>query len=95
MELYEIIKRPVITEKSTIAREEANSYVFEVDKRATKIEIQGAVEKIFKVKVAEVRTINMIGKKKRRGRIIGKRNDWKKAIVTLAPGNSIEIYQGV
>ncbi len=95
MDIYAVIKRPVITEKSTIVREETNSYVFEVDKRATKIEIQGAVEKIFKVKVVDVRTMNMLGKKKRHGRIIGRRNNWKKAIVTLAPGNAIEMYAGV
>ena len=95
MDIYAVIKKPVITEKSTVARDEANHYVFEVDRSATKIDIRNAVEKIFKVRVEDVRTINMVGKKKRTGRIIGRRRDWKKAIVTLAPGSSIEVYEGV
>jgi len=95
MDIYAVIKKPVITEKSTIARDEANKYIFEVDRRATKIDIASAVEKIFKVKVMDVRTATVTGKKKRLGRIVGKRRDWKKAIVTLAPGDSIEVYEGV
>ncbi|MBN1829206.1 MAG: 50S ribosomal protein L23 [Deltaproteobacteria bacterium] len=95
MELYSIIKKPLVTEKSTRDREDANTYAFEVDRRATKIEIRSAVEKIFKVKVLDVRTMNMMGKKKRLGRTMGRRNDWKKAVVTVAPGGSIEIFQGV
>ena len=95
MDIYSVIKRPLITEKSTTARDEENQYIFEVDKRATKIEIRNAVEKIFKVRVLDVRTINMTGKKKRTGRTTGRRNDWKKAIVDLPPGSSIEIYEGV
>lgn len=95
MDMYFVIKRPIVTEKSTIARDEENKYFFEVDRRANKIEITKAVEKLFKVKVLNVGTINMRGKKRRMGRIEGKRNDWKKAIVTLAPGSSIEIYEGV
>lgn len=95
MELHSIIKRPLVTEKSTSARDEANTYIFEVDKRANKIEIGNAVEKIFKVKVVDVRTMNMNGKKKRMGRILGQKSDWKKAIVTLAEGNTIEIFEKV
>jgi len=95
MDMYSVIKRPVVTEKSTIAREEENKYLFEVDRGATKIEIRNAVEKIFKVKVVDVRTINVSGKKKRMGRIIGRRRNWKKAVITLAPGNSIEVHEGV
>lgn len=93
MDLYSVIKRPLVTEKTTIARDEGNKYFFEVDRRATKIEIYSAVEKIFKVKVVEVNTINVKGKKKRLGRIMGKRRNWKKAVVTLAAGNSIEIFE--
>jgi len=93
MDLYSVIKRPLVTEKTTIARDEGNKYFFEVDRRATKIDINSAVEKIFKVKVVEVNTINMKGKKKRSGRIMGKRKNWKKAVVTLAAGNSIEIFE--
>jgi len=95
MEMYDIVKRYVITEKSTIAKDEGNKYIFEVDRRANKIEIKQAVEKLFKVKVVDVRVMNMVGKKKRMGRILGKKRDWKKAIVTLASGNSIEIFAGV
>jgi len=94
MDIYQIIKRPLVTEKTTLAKE-ANKYHFEVDRRANKIEIGQAVEKLFKVKVLNVRTMNMAGKKKRVGRILGRKRDWKKAIVTLAPGSSIEIFQKV
>ena len=94
MEIYQIIKRPLVTEKTTLAKE-ANKYHFEVDRRANKIEIGQAVEKLFKVKVLNVRTMNMAGKKKRVGRILGRKRDWKKAIVTLAPGSTIEIFQKV
>ncbi|MEA3471722.1 MAG: 50S ribosomal protein L23 [Thermodesulfobacteriota bacterium] len=95
MDMYSVIKKPLVTEKSTIARDEGNKYIFEVDRRATKIEIRNAVEKIFKVKVMNVRTMNFTGKKKRLGRTIGSRSDWKKAVVTLAPGSSIEVFEGV
>ncbi len=94
MEIYQVIKRPLVTEKTTLAKE-ANKYHFEVDRRANKIEIGQAVEKLFKVKVVNVRTMNMAGKKKRVGRVMGRKRDWKKAIVTLAPGSSIEIFQKV
>ncbi len=93
MELYSIIKRPLVTEKSTASREDGNKYVFEVDPRANKIEIGLAVEKLFKVKVLDVRTFNVAGKKKRIGKTVGRKSDWKKAIVTIAPGSSIEIFE--
>jgi len=95
MELHQIIKKTLITEKSTLARDAANQYNFEVDPRANRIEVLRAVEKLFKVKVLNVRTMNMAGKKKRVGRVLGRKRDWKKAIVTLAPGSSIEIFQKV
>jgi large subunit ribosomal protein L23 len=95
MDLYSVIKKPLITEKSTIARDDANKYVFEVDRRANKIEIERAVEKLFKVKVMNVRTMNMEGKKKRMGKVMGRKSDWKKAVVTLAPGQSIEVFEKV
>jgi len=94
MEMYRIIKRPLITEKSTLAREESGKYMFEVDRRANKIEIGQAVEKLFKVKVLDVRVVNVQGKSKRVGKI-GRTQDWKKAIVKLLPGNKIEIFDGV
>ena len=81
---YDIIRRPLITEKTTIQKDEANQVTFEVDRRANRIEIGRAVEKIFKV-------INNI---KRRGRTLGRRRDWKKAIVTLRPGERIDFFEG-
>jgi large subunit ribosomal protein L23 len=95
MELHQIIKKSLITEKSTVAREAANQYNFEIDPRANKIEVGHAVEKLFKVKVLSVRVMNVSGKKKRSGKVIGQRPSWKKAIVTLAPGNRIEAMEGV
>ena len=95
MNAYTIIKRPVVTEKSTIQKEEFNQLTFEVDKKANKVEIARAIEKIFKVKVLDVRTAKVLGKTKRRGRVLGKRRDWKKAMVTLAPGARIDFFDGV
>ena len=94
-EPHQIIIRPIITEKSNIAKEEHNQVVFEVSPKANKIEIKQAVEKLFDVKVLKVRTINMRGKPKRWGRIVGKRKNWKKAIVTLAEGYSIDFFEGM
>jgi large subunit ribosomal protein L23 len=94
MELHKIIRRPLVTEKTTLLRE-GNQYLFEVDPRANKIEIEKAVEKLFKVKVVDVRTLNVLGKKKRVGRLQGKKSNWKKAIVTVAPGSTIEIFDKV
>jgi large subunit ribosomal protein L23 len=93
MELYQIIKRTLLTEKSTIGREAANQYNFEVDSKANKIEVKNAIEKIFKVKVLAVRVLGVHGKVKKVGKAVGKRKDWKKAIVTLAPGERIETIQ--
>lgn len=95
MDMYRIIKRSLVTEKSAIERDEKNKYVFEVNRRANKIEIGKAVEKVFKVKVIDVHVMNVPGKKKRVGRIVGEKRDWKKAVVTLAPGSRIEIFEGV
>jgi large subunit ribosomal protein L23 len=95
MNTYSVIKKPLVTEKSTIARDEDNKYFFEVDRRATKIDIRSAVEKIFKVKVVNINTVNVAGKKKRVGKIVGRKRSWKKAVITLAPGGTIEVYEGV
>jgi large subunit ribosomal protein L23 len=95
MDMYRIIKRSLITEKSTIAKDENNKYVFEVDRGANKIQIGMAVEKVFKVKVMDVHVMNVRGKKKRVGKILGEKRSWKKAVVTLAPGSRIEIFEGV
>lgn len=95
MTLHEILKRPLITEKSTIQKETKNQLTFEVNRKANKVEIRRAIEKIFNVRVVGVRTIQMKGKAKRFGRIIGKRQDWKKAVVTLAPDEHVEFFEGV
>lgn len=95
MNPYDIIRRPVITEKTSIQKEESNQITFEVDKRANRVEIARAIETIFNVRVAKTRTVNVKGKWKRRGRILGKRRDWKKAVVTLVPGERIEFFEGV
>ncbi len=91
---HEILLRPIVTEKSMLARENNNQYVFKVNPAATKLDIANAVEKAFSVKVLEVRTVNVLGKKKRRGRLVGKRSDWKKAVVRLAQGDSIKYFEG-
>jgi len=95
MNFYGIIINPIVTEKSTIQKESNNQYSFEVDKRANRIQIRSAVESFFKVRVKSVKTMNINGKIKRRGRIVGKRKDWKKAIVKLYPGDRIEFFEGV
>lgn len=92
---YDIIKRPVVTEKTSIQKEEANQVTFEVDRKANRIEVRRAIERIFNVRVVNVRTMQIRGKFKRRGRVLGKRRDWKKAIVTLRPGDRIEFFEGV
>ncbi len=89
---YTIIRRPIITEKGMTVKEQQRTVVFEVDPKATKMEIKEAVQKIFKVKVARVRTANFAGKLRRRGRFEGYRRDWKKAYVQLAPGEKMIEY---
>lgn len=91
----EIIIRPLITEKTSIQKEMHNQLTFEVDRRANRIEVKRAIETIFKVRVAAVKTMQITGKTKQRGRITGKRRDWKKAVVTLLPGERIDFFEGV
>lgn len=91
--VYEIIRRPIVTEK-TAAAEDANKYAFEVSLSANKHQIRSAVETLFDVRVVGVNTAIMQGKRKRFGRVFGKRSNWKKAVVTLAEGDTIEFYQG-
>ena len=93
MEARDILVRPLITERTTQLMAEGK-YVFVVAKAANKIEIAKAVAEVFKVKVAKVSTVNVTGKKKRMGRTEGKRPDYKKAIVKLAPGETIEFFEG-
>jgi len=94
MDVRALIKKPIVTERSTKLMEE-NKYCFAVDLRANKHQIKQAVEEIFKVRVISVNTIRILGKKKRMGRSEGKRPDWKKAVVTLAPGDRIPYFEGV
>jgi large subunit ribosomal protein L23 len=95
MRVQEILRRPLITEKSTVQRETGNTLTFEVDARANKIEIRRAVEAQFKVKVAEVRVAGVHGKVRKQGRFAGRRPDWKKAFVRLAPGEkTIDFFEG-
>jgi len=94
-EPYAIVLRPLITEKSTIARDELNQVAFRVKRDANKIEIKRAVEELFDVEVLRVNTSIVHGKLKRRGRRVGQMPNWKKAVVTLAEGSSIDFYEGV
>jgi large subunit ribosomal protein L23 len=91
---FDVLRRPVITEKSTNLQEQGR-YSFEVAPRASKLQIKRAVEEAFSVKVLGVNTMNVKGKRKRFGPRETSRRSWKKAIVTLAPGNSITIFEGV
>ncbi len=95
MDLYQVIKKPLITEKATKQKEQVNQLTFEVDRSANKILVRNAIENIFKVKVLSVRVINIKGKKRMVGRNVGRKADWKKAIVRLAPGESIEFFEGI
>jgi len=89
---YQILKKPVITEKSMDAREASRTICFRVETHATKTEIREAVQKIFKVKVEAVRTALYHGKTRRRGRLVGRRSDWKKAFVKLQAGEKLPEY---
>ncbi|MCX6112153.1 MAG: 50S ribosomal protein L23 [Proteobacteria bacterium] len=93
--LYDVIKRPLLTEKSTSISEKQNSYVFEVATCADKTEIKEAIEKLFEVKVKDINTMVTHGKMKRVGRHQGRRSKWKKAIVTLHEGQKIQLFEGV
>ena len=92
---YQVLKRPLVTEKGTKQKEQSNQIAFEVDRLANKILVRNAVENIFKVKVLGVKVINVKGKERRIGRNVGKKPDWKKAIVRIAPGETIEFFGGV
>jgi len=93
--LYDVIRRPLITEKANLDKEKLNAYHFEVDFEAGSQEIKESVEKVFKVKVKKVRTMIVHGKKRRLGRSQGQRPNWKKAIVTLSKGQRIDIFEGM
>jgi large subunit ribosomal protein L23 len=96
MNIYEVIRGPLITEKSTALKDDNHTLCFKVAREATKTEVRKAVEQLLSVKVASVRTANIRGKVKRYGRFEGKRPDWKKAFVTLREGEKmIEFFEGV
>ena len=94
MKIHDVIKGPIITEKLDQAREKFRQYSFIVDKKATKVDVARAVESLFKVTVEGVRTNIVRGKIKRVGRSIGKRPNYKKAVVTLKEGDKIELFEG-
>ena len=93
--VHSVIVRPLVTEKSTEQLEKEGAYTFVVDRDANKVEIAQAIEALFNVKVRDVRTMQYRGKEKRLGRFVGRRAGWKKAVVKLREGDSIEIFEGV
>lgn len=94
MDNYDIIRVPRITEKGSRLKEQSNVLTFEVRTDANKVQVRKAIEGIFKVKVLDVTTVNVAGKKKRMGMREGRRSDWKKAYVTLKAGEKIDIFEG-
>ncbi len=94
MNMFDVLRAPQMSEKTLSLKEEANQFAFEVDPRANKIQIKESVEKSFKVSVLKVRTMNVRGKKKRLGRYQGRKSSWKKALVTLKEGDTIEYFEG-
>ena len=92
MTIYEVIKRPLVTEKGVAKKESERTLCFEVATDANKAQVKAAIEHLFKVKVADVRTANQVGKLRRRGRFTGYRSDWKKAYVTLKKGEKMPEY---
>jgi len=93
MNIYSVIKKPHVTEKTALGSEKSNTVSLVVDRDANKIEIKKAVEELFKVGVTDVRTVNVAGKVKRVGKNIGKRSNWKKAYVTIQEGQSIDFFE--
>jgi large subunit ribosomal protein L23 len=93
MNIFDVIKKPLVTEKTTLEKDAKNIISFAVNTDANKIEIKEAVEKFFKVEVVNVNTINVAGKNKRVGRRIGKRSNWKKAYVTLKEGSTVDFFE--
>lgn len=93
-DFYDVIKKPCLTEKA-MSLQEDNKVVVKVDRRANKIEIKNAMEKLFKVQVKKVHTINQVGKSRRVGRYIGKTGDWKKAVITLEEGQKLDFLENL
>jgi len=94
MNVFDVIREPKLTEKTLSLKEEVNQFAFAVDPRANKIQIKESIEKSFKVSVMKVRTMNVRGDKKRLGRHEGRKSNWKKALVTLKKGETIEFFEG-
>ncbi len=94
MNSHDVILRPLITEKSTAVREQYNKVCFVVRENANRVQIKSAVESALNVKVKKVNVMNMVGKTKRLNRFVGKRPDWKKAIVTLHEGEKVDFFEG-
>lgn len=94
MNIFDVLRAPKMSEKTLSLKEEANQFAFEVDQRVNKIQIKESIEKSFTVSVLKVRTMNVRGKKKRLGRYQGLKSSWKKAIVTLKEGDTIEYFEG-
>ena len=94
MHTFEVLRRPLITEKSTILQDAQNKYAFEVDPRANKVQVKSAVEEAFNVKVMDVNIATVKGKRKRFGPRLVQRPSWKKAVVSLRPGDRIQIFEG-
>lgn len=92
VEMREVLVRPLINEKSTQLKEKLNQYVFQVALKASKVDVKAAVEKVFNVKVTDVRTSINHGKKRRVGQTIGRRSNWKRAVVTVAQGQTIDFF---
>lgn len=90
---HDIIIKPLLTEKSTGLKDRENKLAFKVHKDANRVEVKRAIEEIFKIKVRDVNIMNLKGKKKRMGKFLGKRPDWKKAIVSLKPGEKLDILE--
>ena len=90
MKLSEVLVKPILTEKANAQQEKLRRYAFKVNRKANKLEIKKAVESLFSVKVERVTTLNVLGKSKRTARGLGKRNDWKKAVISLQPGQDLD-----
>ena len=95
MDPYQVLRRPIITEKSSFQSDNLSRYTFEVDVRANKHQVKEAVQEVFSVDVVAVNVIRVRGKQRRWGKVLGRTKDWKKAIVTLRPGQSIQFFEGV
>jgi len=93
MNIYDVIKKPLITEKTTVEKDERNVLAFVVNRAANKIEIKAAVKQLFNAEVASVNTVNVAGKTKRTAKGVGKRSNWKKAYVTLKEGSNVDFFE--